>query len=189
VEEVGLGRKRLVAAAIFLLALVATIIYATTRREEYAPEQPIAYSHKTHVTGKKIECAFCHENGEGRSPHMLIPSAEKCALCHRAVKRDHPEVQKILKHAEAKTEPEWKRVHGFAAEANVFFTHVPHLRAKISCQTCHGDVGQMERVTRVFDQTMGWCLKCHEQTPNQLVAIPNTKVEVNRLMDCSVCHR
>ena len=183
-----MGRKRLVAAAIILLALIATIIYATTRRDEYAPEQPIAYSHLTHVTNK-IECTFCHENGEGRSPHMLIPSAEKCALCHQKTKRDHPEVQKILKHAQAKTEPEWRRVYGFAPSANVFFTHVPHLRAKIACQICHGDVGQMNRVKRVVNQTMGWCLKCHAETPNQMISVPNTKVQVNRLMDCAVCHR
>lgn len=187
--NVSLGRKRLAAAAIVLLALIATIIYATTRREEFAPVQPIMFSHRTHVASKKIECAFCHENGNGSSPHMLIPSAQKCALCHQAIKRDHPEVQRIIEHAQAKTEPVWKRVYGFASSANLFFTHIPHLRAKIDCHTCHGDVGQMERVTRVVDQTMGWCLKCHQQTPNQLTTIPNTKVQVNRLIDCAICHR
>jgi hypothetical protein len=120
---------------------------------------------------------------------MLIPSAEKCALCHQKIKRDNPEVQKILKHAQTKTEPEWKRVYGFSRSASVFFNHVPHINASISCQTCHGNVQDMDRVARVVDQTMGWCLKCHEQTPDRLVTVPNTKTRVNSLMDCSVCHR
>ena len=168
---------------------MASIIFAATRRVIYSPVQPIEYSHRIHVTQNKIECEFCHENGEGRSPYMLIPSAEKCALCHQNVKRDNPEVQKILKHAQTKTEPEWKRVYGFSRSASVFFNHVPHINASISCQTCHGNVQDMDRVARVVDQTMGWCLKCHLQTPDRLVTVPNTKTRVNSLTDCSVCHR
>lgn len=180
---------KLIVTAIVAVVLIASIIYARTRRAPYAPEQPIFYSHRLHVTEKKVQCAFCHENGDGKTAHMLIPSAQKCALCHRAVKPDSPEVQKILKHAEAGTEPEWKRVYGLPPSSGAYFTHVPHLRAEISCQTCHGSVEQMDRVERVVEPTMGWCLRCHEQTPNQTVKIPHTKVEVNRLMDCAVCHR
>ena len=179
---------RLVLAAFIVVTLVAAVLYARTRRTPYAPEQPIAYSHRIHIE-KKLQCAFCHENGDGKTSHMLIPSAQKCALCHRRIKADSPEVKKILEHAEAGTEPPWKRVYGLPVSANAYFTHVPHLTAKISCQTCHGPIEQMDRVTRFVEPTMGWCLRCHEQTPNQMIRVPHTNVIVNRLMDCAVCHR
>ena len=187
--RISLSRKRLMTGIVILVALGASILYAAGRRRVYSPVQPIAFSHRIHGSKLKIGCAFCHENGEGRSPHMLIPSAEKCALCHQKVKRDSPEVQKILNHAKAKTEPEWKRVYGFSRSASVFFDHVPHIDAKISCETCHGNVEDMFPVGRVVDQTMGWCLKCHQQTPDHQVLIPNTKTTVNSLMGCAVCHR
>ncbi|MBX3280315.1 MAG: cytochrome c3 family protein [Acidobacteria bacterium] len=180
---------KLVLTTVFVVAIVASILYARTRREPYAPVQPIDYSHRLHVTEKKIKCDFCHENGQGKTPYMLAPSAQKCALCHRAIKPDSPEVQKILQHAEAGTEPEWKRVTGISATGSVFFTHVPHLQAKIECSTCHGPIEEMDRVTRFVEPTMGWCLSCHEQTPNQIRKVPHTNVEVNRLTDCAVCHR
>lgn len=184
-----MSRTKLIITLTLLLAAVIALSYATVLSKPRAPVQPIEYSHRLHVGVNKIDCTQCHENGQGKTARMLIPSAQKCAICHQAIKADSPEVQKILKHAEAGTEPPWKRVFGMPASANVHFTHVPHLRAKISCQTCHGKIEEMDRVYRAVDQTMGWCLECHRQTPNQLVRVPNTNVQVNRLTDCVVCHR
>lgn len=181
-------RAKLIIAAI-ALAAVSAVFYLTAFSKPYAPAQPIEYSHRLHVAERGIKCDFCHENGQGKTPHMLIPSAQKCALCHRAVKPESPEVQKVLKHADEGTEPAWKRVFGMPASANVYFTHLPHLRAQVSCQTCHGQVEQMDRVYRAVNQTMGWCIECHQQTPGQTALIPNTRVQVNRLTDCAVCHR
>jgi hypothetical protein len=183
-----LSRAKLIIAVSIVLA-AAAFSYARVFSEPHAPVQPIAYSHKIHIEKAKLKCAFCHDNGGGKTAHMLIPSAQKCALCHLAVKPDSPEVQKVLKHADENTEPPWQRVYGLPASANAYFTHVPHLRAEISCQTCHGPIEQMDRVYRAVNQTMGWCLECHRQTPNQMAKIPHTNVEVNRLTDCAVCHR
>jgi hypothetical protein len=179
---------------VVVLAAAGALFYATAFSRPYAPAQPIEYSHRIHAgnSGKlkqPLKCDFCHENGKGKTAHMLIPSVQKCALCHRGIAAGKPEVQKVLKHADEETEPAWKRVFGLPKSANVYFTHVPHLRAGVSCQTCHGPIEQMDRVSRAVDQTMGWCLDCHQQTPGQIVKIPNTAVEVNRLTDCAVCHR
>jgi hypothetical protein len=184
-----LSQSKLIITVSVALVAIATLRYATVLSKPRAPIQPIAYSHKQHAGELGIECLFCHENGEGRTAQMLIPSIQKCASCHRAVKPDSPEVQKLLKHADAGTEPRWKRVYGLPASANVYFTHVPHLRANVACQTCHGQIQQMDQVSRVVNQTMGWCLQCHQQTPGQMAQIPNTNAQVNRLTDCAVCHR
>jgi len=185
----SLSRAKLIIVAVIVLAAVTTLFYATVFSKPRAPVQPIEYSHKIHAGQRKIKCDFCHENGHGQTSHMLIPSVQKCALCHRAVKADSPEVQKVLKHADDGTEPAWKRVFGMPASANVYFTHVPHLRVGISCQTCHGQIQEMDRVYRAVNQSMGWCIDCHRQVSGQVVQVPHTNVQINRLTDCAVCHR
>jgi Cytochrome c7 and related cytochrome c len=187
-----MGRAKLIVALLVALAAVAAAVYPAVSRVRggpAAPAQPIDYSHRIHAGERKIKCEFCHENGGGKTADMLIPSAQKCALCHRAVKPESPEVQKVLRHADEETEPAWRRVYGMPASANVHFTHVPHLRAQISCQTCHGRVEEMDRVFRAVDQHMGWCLDCHARTPGQMAEVPGSGVRVNRLTDCAVCHR
>ena len=39
----------------------------------------------------------------------------------------------------------WQRVYGFTREAHVRFNHAPHIRAKVECATCHGDIAQADR--------------------------------------------
>ncbi len=55
------------------------------RQQGYQPEQPIKFSHKTHAGLHKIDCKFCHD-GARRSKHSVIPSANTCMNCHRAIK-------------------------------------------------------------------------------------------------------
>jgi hypothetical protein len=189
-----LSWAKLIIAVAVVVIVFAALRYTSALSNPSAPVQPIAYSHKQHTAEKSaggagIKCDFCHTNDKGRTARMLIPSAQRCALCHRAVKADSPEVQKILKHADEGTEPEWRRVFGLPASANAYFTHVPHLRAGVTCQTCHGPIQEMDRVYRAVNQTMGWCIECHEKTPGQMAQVPNTNVQVNRLTDCAVCHR
>jgi hypothetical protein len=188
-----MGRGRLLIALCVVFVIAGGLLYRSALGTPRAPVQPIAYSHRIHAGERKIQCTFCHENGDGKTAHMLIPSAQKCAICHRGIKADSPEVQKVLKHADEGTEPAWKRVYGMPESAHVFFTHVPHLRAQISCQTCHGLIQEMDRVTRVVDQSMGWCISCHRQVsgqvPGMMQKIPGTDVAVNRLTECVVCHR
>jgi len=142
-----------------------------------APIQPIEFDHWQHVTkadGPTLECTFCHENVD-KSSHATIPNIDTCMGCHESTLTESPQVQKLAGYAERKEQPPWRRVYWIEPEANAFYTHKPHIRAGIDCTTCHGKIGEMHRVQRVVNQTMGWCMDCHRSQ--------------NVSVDCYVCHR
>ncbi len=56
------------------------------RQQNYAPDQPIKFSHATHAGMQKIDCQYCHD-GARRSKHSVIPAANTCMNCHRAIKK------------------------------------------------------------------------------------------------------
>lgn len=55
------------------------------RQQNYAPEQPIKFSHATHAGLHKIDCQYCHD-GARRSKQSVIPAANTCMNCHSAIK-------------------------------------------------------------------------------------------------------
>ncbi len=55
------------------------------RQQGYEPGQPIKFSHQLHAGLQKIDCQYCHD-GARRSKHSVIPAANTCMNCHRAVK-------------------------------------------------------------------------------------------------------
>ncbi|MEO1516527.1 MAG: c-type cytochrome [Bacteroidota bacterium] len=56
------------------------------RQQGYQPEQPIKFSHATHAGLQKIDCQYCHD-GARRSKHSVIPAANTCMNCHKAIKK------------------------------------------------------------------------------------------------------
>ena len=54
------------------------------------------------------------------------------------------------------------------------FNHAPHIRAKVDCATCHGNIAEQTVAQRNVDLTMGFCVNCH-----------NEKKASN---DCLTCH-
>ena len=54
------------------------------RETGYAPQQPIAYSHRLHAGELQIDCKFCHTAAE-QSRHAGIPSSDVCMKCHKFV--------------------------------------------------------------------------------------------------------
>jgi mono/diheme cytochrome c family protein len=56
------------------------------RQQNYAPEQPIKFSHATHAGLHQIDCQYCHD-GARRSKHSVIPATNTCMNCHRAIKK------------------------------------------------------------------------------------------------------
>lgn len=64
----------------------------------YQPEQPIKFSHVTHVKQNGIDCKYCHSTVE-KSRHAGIPSSNVCMNCHKAVnngpKTNRGEISKI----------------------------------------------------------------------------------------------
>jgi len=54
------------------------------RQQDYAPVQPIKFSHETHAGINKIDCQYCHD-GARRSKHAVIPAVNTCMNCHKAI--------------------------------------------------------------------------------------------------------
>ena len=153
----------------------------------YEPDQPIAFSHKVHAGDNKISCLYCHFGAE-KSRHAGIPPANVCMNCHSNIKKDSPEIKKIVDAIKTNKPIEWTKVHKMADF--VYFNHAQHVSvAKVSCQTCHGSVEKMMRMKQDSDLTMGWCIDCHRSS--DVVVHGTTKVKKVSDMggaDCARCH-
>lgn len=148
-----------------------------TRIQVYAaPEQPVAYSHQVHVEAG-IQCLYCHPNAL-QSPVAGIPSVQKCMGCHSVIQTDSPEIEKVSSFYENSVPIPWVKINN--QPDFIYFSHQPHLGAGLNCETCHGDVGQMDITRQFVKMDMGWCLDCHLNQPAEKVA---------RLEDCLACHK
>jgi len=131
----------------------------------YAPEQPIAYSHKLHAGLLGLDCRYCHQNVE-RSPHASVPDSNTCLNCH-ADGRVLPNSPKLepLRHSAATGESiPWVKVHMLPQFA--YFNHEAHVRVGVGCVSCHGRVDKMDVVRQMEPLSMRWCLECH-RAPEQ----------------------
>jgi hypothetical protein len=135
-------------------------------------DQPIAYSHKQHIA-LGLQCLDCHSSADTGAA-ATIPSVRKCMLCHAKVATGKPEIKKLAAYANNQREIPWQRVYGFARESLVKFQHAPHVRAKIDCATCHGDMTRATTAERLVRHNMGTCLTCHRQ--------------YQASEDCATCH-
>lgn len=136
------------------------------------PHQPVAFSHQLHLS-KELVCTDCHEGVE-RGPVAGLPSVNTCLICHSQIATDRPIIQTITAMQEQGLELDWQRVYGYTREAHVRFEHAPHIRAKVECSTCHGDMAQQTVARRVVEMDMAFCVNCH-----------TTKQASN---DCLTCH-
>jgi mono/diheme cytochrome c family protein len=85
-----LTSKSVIGLLVFVLVVVGgytTVNNAINlgRQQGYSPQQPIKFSHETHAGLHKIDCQYCHD-GARRSKHSVIPAANTCMNCHRAIK-------------------------------------------------------------------------------------------------------
>lgn len=146
------------------------------RARGFSPEQPVKFSHVTHVQKNKMDCQYCHWNVD-KAAYAAIPEVENCAGCHRLVPGTQDwqkqEIAKVLDYFN-KTQPvPWLKVH--VMPDYVKFNHKRHVKAGVACQECHGQVPEMEVVERVSSMKMGWCVSCHR--------------ERGASIDCLTCHR
>lgn len=82
----GRGVVSFVIFAIIVLGGYTTVTSAINfgRQQNYQPEQPIKFSHLTHAGDQQIDCKYCHD-GARRSKHSVIPAANTCMNCHKAI--------------------------------------------------------------------------------------------------------
>jgi mono/diheme cytochrome c family protein len=184
-------------SAIFLLLASGYFVYGYLMQvgvdQDYAPIQPIHYSHRIHAGDNEINCKYCHSSARV-SKHSGIPSLNVCMNCHKNISEvaettATPEYSKAFYDAEIQklydavgwdktnqkytgvTKPvKWVRIHNLPDF--VYFNHSQHVTvAGIECQKCHGPVETYEIQKQFAPLTMGWCINCHRQT--------NVKIEGN----------
>jgi hypothetical protein len=162
-----------------------------------APRQPIFFSHLIHAGSFGIDCQFCHADAR-RSEYAGLPSVERCMGCHKIIgAQDNPEIAKIHDYSRRGQPIPWVRV--FKVPEFTHFTHKPHIRAEVACQTCHGPIERMRVVgaqtgPRLLNDlailvglrppppplSMGWCVDCHRQQ--------NATRGTQAPLDCVACH-
>jgi hypothetical protein len=139
-----------------------------------SPTQPIEFSHKIHAGDFEIPCQYCHVQAR-RSMSAGVPSVNKCVNCHKSIATEKPQIRKVMHYWRNQEPIPWIKVHDLPDF--VYFPHKRHVAAQIECQTCHGPVETMERVSRVAPVKMGECLACHKQH------------KVEHGLDCWTCHK
>jgi hypothetical protein len=92
--------------------------------------------------------------------------------CHRAVKKDSPEIQRLAALGnDAKPFPS----HQVYTVADfVYFSHARHRKAGADCHNCHGAVSASDVITKEVPTTMKACVDCHKSRRASIA--------------CNVCH-
>ncbi|RYZ23438.1 MAG: c-type cytochrome [Chitinophagaceae bacterium] len=193
-EQVPFWRNKVYIALIALLLFVIGGYFVAKgaiglgRQQGYQPTQPIYYSHKVHAGINQINCLYCHGSAQ-ESKHAGIPSLNVCMNCHKAISTYEKgpklfdeegkeingtnEIQKLYKYANftpgkpwnpsKATSPEWVKIHNLPD--HVYFNHAQHVSVgKVACQTCHGNIQEMDVVEQKAELSMGWCINCHRET-------------------------
>jgi len=166
----------IILAAAALLVLLGTADESSkTDPVGYAPVQPIAYSHKSHLA-LGMKCSGCHSMKDAEADEgftMGFPEEAYCMSCHSSIKKDSPEIAKLSRAAADKKPVEWKRVYRLMPI--VWFSHSVHVEeSKIECRTCHGDVALMSVTSKARVLNMKDCMDCHAER-----SAPN---------GCDTCH-
>jgi hypothetical protein len=164
--------KSLMRLALFVSLALAAGVGIGFPQGPSAPVQPIEFSHRVHTGDNRIPCLYCHVNAR-RSTVAGIPSVARCMGCHKITGGNKPAVKKLKEHWERKESIPWIKVTRMPDF--VFFEHWPHVRAKITCETCHGPVETMQTMRQFKALNMKFCLNCHRKE--------------HASIDCLICHR
>jgi hypothetical protein len=194
--------------------LVALLGYAVdvVNKTSYVTEvnvarpQPVPFSHKHHVGELGLDCRYCHASVEVSSSAGM-PSTQTCMTCHSQIWTNAAILEPVRASYRDSTPISWTRVN--AVPDFVYFNHSIHVAKGVGCTTCHGPVAEMNITWRAQTLYMRWCLECHNAPENYLrprAEIFNASYEppkdqvalglrlmkeykVQRLTDCTTCHR
>jgi hypothetical protein len=168
--------------------------------------QPMPFSHELHVSDNGIDCRYCHLSVE-TAAFAGIPSTRTCMNCHTQIATASRALEPLRASAAEGMPLRWTRVHDLPDFA--YFDHSIHIRKGVGCSTCHGRIDEMPLVRQEASLQMDWCLDCHRH-PERYVR-PRSAVfqmdyrapanqpelgrqlveeyEIERLTDCTTCHR
>ncbi len=192
---------------VLLLAIWAVPVMGYNTQERFAPEQPVPFSHKHHVSGLGIDCRYCHTQVEN-SASAGMPSTAICMTCHSQIWTNAamlaPDRQSLADNVPLR----WTRV--YTLPDYVFFDHSIHVAKGVGCTECHGPIGDMNLTWKARTLYMSWCLSCHRDpaprlrpkdevfnphwqrtpaTPSGGVLMTQYHVHTKNLTDCGICHR
>jgi mono/diheme cytochrome c family protein len=216
------GNKKLIAVGLLILVAWGSVkgwnaLAGVGVQQDYAPEQPIKFSHKLHVGQNGISCQYCHSGAE-KSRHANIPSPNVCMNCHKYVQQGpvygKTEIAKIYEALDYDPNTQqygpnpkpiqWVRVHNLPDLA--YFNHAQHVTVGgVACETCHGPVQEMDVMKQFSPLTMGWCIECHRTTEVKMEGNayytelheklkkqygPEAKLTVDKIggLECARCH-
>jgi len=148
-----------------------------------APVQPIVFSHAKHAGTLNLPCETCHRAtedtlqtaaaGHPSFADVALPQTSVCMTCHANVAVDRPGIKTLARYYEAGDAVPWEKVYSVLTGVN--WSHRPHLSAKVSCETCHGAVPELEVMSVQTSVTaMGSCIGCHQAN--------------GASRDCETCH-
>ena len=177
---------------LFCGLFVFGIYQYTAESGSKGPSQPILFSHKIHAGENEIPCQYCHSFADV-SPNPGIPSVQKCIGCHQHVNgRDEEyvtndgqtinyknEISKVKEYWQKKEPIPWVKVTNMPEY--VRFNHKRHIKRGFECQTCHGQVQEMDVVYKAESLNMGFCITCHEKNADN-------EEHLTQLKDCLTCH-
>jgi len=200
--------------ALFAVLGVLVVYYEFTRSPyqtevDVIREQPVPFSHDHHYRGLGIDCRYCHTSVE-TSSFAGIPPTYTCMSCHSQIWSESPMLAPVRQSLANDQPLRWTRVHDLPDF--VYFHHGIHVQKGIGCAECHGRVDKMPLMWKDQPLTMEWCLDCHrhperhirprEEVFNMEWQLPEREqlalgrrlvrdyqVPVDRLTNCSVCHR
>ena len=206
------ARAVLITGAIFPFAAIG-VTYgvmnsAYVTGQNIVRAQPVPFSHKHHYAELGIHCLYCH-GGVEKSPFAGLPATQVCMSCHSQIWTNAAMLAPVRESLAASKPIRWNRVH--VVPAYVYFDHSVHVAKGVGCSTCHGRVDQMALTSQAAPLTMGWCVGCHsnpapnlrphdqifnmawEPPPDQERAgaelLKANRIDPNRLIECSTCHR
>ncbi len=204
------ARAMLIAAACTFVgipvALMAWVRTPNATRQYQPVDQPIAFDHRIHVTGQRIDCTYCHFTVE-RSASAGIPPTTTCVPCHDQRWVASSMFEPVRQSIQTRQPIKWNRVH--TLPDFVYFNHAIHVAKGVGCETCHGRVDQMASVYQSAPLTMSWCVSCHrDPAPNlrptsaittmgwtapasrqQLGQKLMLDYRVRQMTTCTTCHR
>ncbi len=201
----------LVAAACAGLGLIASISVVPYMNYNtlvgFAPQQPVPFSHKHHVSGLGLDCRYCHTMVE-KSSDAGMPSTAICMTCHSQIWTNAamlaPDRQSLAEDKPLR----WTRV--YTLPDYVYFDHSIHIAKGVGCTECHGPIGDMDLTWKASTLYMGWCLSCHRDpaqrlrpkdkifdphwrrtpaTPSGHALMAAYHIHPDNLSDCGICHR
>ena len=203
-----------IVGAVGVVAFLGWALLALTRSgyntyQGLAREQPLPFSHRHHAGELGIDCRYCHTAVE-YSSSAGIPPTKTCMNCHAQIWADSPTLEPVRASFRTDESIKWVRVHDLPDF--VYFNHSIHVQKGIGCVSCHGRVDRMNLTWQENSLQMEWCLDCHRQPerflrPREQVfnmewvppggdqvalgrqLIKDYQIPVERLIDCSTCHR